>query len=116
MAVQKQFKKKRGELVVKSIRSTSQVEGFSAEMVQVWGSASNMSPRLADFKLMQLGCHWDLRILADIKCLSDPIVTDISKLTAIRALRRDLGLPDKCMLVPFEEDLPSQADAIPFGF
>ncbi|KAL3157327.1 hypothetical protein ABBQ32_011811 [Trebouxia sp. C0010 RCD-2024] len=115
MAVQKQFKKKPSEVVVRSMRSTSQVEGFNAEMVQIWGSGSNMSPRLADFKLLELGCHWDLRILADIKGLSNPIVTDIGKLTAIRALRRDLGLPDK-FLVPFEEDLPSLADAVPFGF
>ena len=52
MAVQKQFKKKPSEVVVKSMRSTSQVEGFNAEMVQIWVSGSNMSPRLADFKLL----------------------------------------------------------------
>ena len=116
MAVQKQFKRKPSELVVKSMRTTSQVEGFNSLMVLIWGTGSNMSPRTANFKLAELGTHWDLRISGDIKGLPDPIVTDIGKLASVRALRRELGLPDKYLLVPLEEDLPSLADAVPFGF
>ena len=43
-------------------------------------------------------------------------MTDIGKIVAVRALRRELDLPDKYLLVPLEEDLPSLADATPFGF
>lgn len=116
MVVQKQFKRKPSELVVKSMRSTSQVEGFNSELVQIWGTGSNMSPRSADFKLAELVTHWNLRGSADIKGLPDPRVTDIGKLVAVRALRSDLGLPDKYLLVPLEQDLPSLAAAVPFGF
>ena len=116
MAVQKQFKRKPSKLVVKSMRSTSQVEGFNSEMVQIWGTGNNMSPRSAEFKLAELGTHWNLRISGDIKGLPNPSVTDIGKLVAVRALRGQLGLPDKYQLVPLEKDLPALADAVRFGF
>ena len=43
LAVQKRLKIKPSVAVVKSIRSTSQVEGFNSEMVPIWGSGTNMS-------------------------------------------------------------------------
>jgi hypothetical protein len=116
MAVQKLFKRKPSELVVKSLRSTSQVEAFNSLMVQIWGSGTNLSPPLADFKLSELGTHQNLRILGELKGLPTPPVTDLGRMAAVRALRRELALPDKYRLVPYEEDLPSLADATPFGF
>ncbi len=115
MAVQKLFKRKLSELV-KSLRSTSQVEAFNSLMVQIWGSWTNLSPPLADFKLSELGTRQNVRIMGELKGLPTPPVTDLRRMADVRALRRDLGMPDKYKVVPCEEDLPSLADATPFGF
>ena len=103
MAVQNWFKMKLSVTVVKSNRSTSQVEGFNSEMVCIWGSGTNMSTLLADFKLMAMITWWDLRTIAGISGLLFIANSDIARLAAIRALRRELKLPDKYCLVPYLE-------------
>ena len=75
-----------------------------------------MSPLLADLKLLAMITWWNLRTLAGTKALPNIASIDISRVAAIRALRKDLELPDKYPLVPCLEDLPKLADATPFGF
>lgn len=116
MDVEKKFKTRPNQVVVKCLRSTSQVEGFDAEMVDIWGSGTNMSPHLADFKFLDMIICWDLMTLAAIRSLPLVMSSDIGRLAAIRALREHLNLPDKYKLVPHMGDLPSLAKATPFGF
>lgn len=50
MATVKTFKNKPSKQVIKSLWSTSQVEGFNSSLKQMWGCGTNMSPATADIK------------------------------------------------------------------
>ena len=116
MEVEKKFKKRPNEFVVKCLRSTSQVESFNAELAGIWGSGTNMGTLLTDFEALDRIIFWDLRTLAGIRGLPFIMSSNIGRLAAIRALRRQLKLPDKYKLVPYMEDMRSLALATPFGF
>ena len=107
MATLKVFKNKPSREVIKPLRSTSQVEGFNSMMKQLWGGGTNVSPATADIKSLAPCVSWNLSILANNRGTSPLIITDILKLSAVRALCKALKVPDRYQLIPLTKDLPS---------
>ena len=113
LSFEKKYKKKPSQTVHQSMRGSSQVESWNAEMVKV-GSGNNNSCQLMDSKLMDEATLHNLKRISLIKGYDKVPSTDVLKKSCIRHMLESLQLPDKYIQVPKPDEMPEVAD--PVGF